>query len=71
MLAELDAALRRRSTVVWVAFRIVAGLLLALGLFVWVGLWFRRNFWAGMAQAVLCVIVLAHEAGILGSRRLE
>lgn len=71
MLAELDAALRRRSTVVWVAFRIVAGLLLALGLFVWIGLWFERNFWAGLAQTILCLVVLANEAGILGSRRLH
>ena len=70
VLTKLDSALRRRSPAGWYAFRTVAGLLLALGLFAWIGLWFQRGFWLGVTQAVICVLVLAHEFGILpGSRR--
>lgn len=65
MLAKLDASLHARSWVAWVLFRTVAGLLVAIGLFAWVGVWFQRGFWLGVAQAAICVFVLAEEIGIL------
>jgi hypothetical protein len=68
VLARIDSALRSRSFPVWIAFRTIAGLLTALGLFCWVGLWFKRNLWLGIAQALMCGSVLANELGLLRSR---
>jgi hypothetical protein len=67
-LSRIDSALRRRSTVAWIAFRAVAGFLAAVGLFAWVGVWFQRGFWLGVSQAVMCSLVIAHECGLLRRR---
>lgn len=68
MLLAWDAALRRRSVVAWCAFRIVCGGLVALGLFAWLAVWFKRNPWAALAMAVGCATNLASELGILSNR---
>lgn len=65
---QADAALRKRSRTAWIAFRVVAGTMAALGLFMWVGLWFQRGFWLGVSMAVMCVSVLANELGLLRPR---
>lgn len=67
-LAALDARLKQQSRPAWITLRVVAGTLTALGLFSWVGLWFQRGFWLGVAQAIMCGSVLANELGLL--RRL-
>ncbi len=69
MLAKLDAWLKCRSCIAWVAFRIVVGGLVALGLYAWLGVWFMRSVKLGLAQAFMCVLVLAHELGLLRPRR--
>lgn len=66
-LRRVDAALRRRSAIAWMTFRVFAGTLAALGLFCWIGLWFQRGFWLGVAQALMCIMVLANELGLLRS----
>lgn len=69
LLARADSAIRRRTLAGWIAFRVVAGTLVALGLFSWLTVWFQRGFWLGMAQTVMCGLVLLHELGMLGGRR--
>jgi hypothetical protein len=68
VLSRLDAALHRRSLVAWIIFRAIAGLLVAVGLLAWLGVWFERHFWLGAAQAAMCVLVLARELDILPHR---
>jgi hypothetical protein len=69
VLLGLDAAIRRRSVVGWLAFRTACGLLAALGLFCWLAVWFQRSPWLGAVMAINCGLVVAHELGMLGSRR--
>ena len=61
MIERLDAFAHKRSLVAWVLFRAVAGLLLALGFFLWISLWFERGLWLGVAQAAIITPILVYE----------
>jgi hypothetical protein len=68
ILSAVDSSLKRRSLIAWVSFRTVAGLLVAIGAFAWLAVWFERDFWLGLAQTIMISLVLAHELGLLRRR---